>query len=797
MRTVLRFFIFLAVLVAMPIGTASSQSPAEESGAGVVASVRIEGFTSGDTARVLRTIGIRPGDSVTPSVLRDAAARVWKLDLFQDLWWESQDGAEGLELVLRVVERPRISKLDFQGNNKIDDDELAKLSGLSVGSRLSSVGLAGAQDSLQRAYRKKGFVRAQVQGRTEPAGTGQMAVIFDIKEGQEARVRAFAFEGAEAFSTDELGDQLESKKKGFLRSGKMDPDKIHKDVEKLLKYYRDRGYKDVEVAPDSMRFSEDGTRITLVYRIEEGARYDIGEVTWSGFESVDERQLRSLPQPRAGEMYNASKIQEAIEGAYGQYAELGYLYINVDPQEKIVAPGVVDVNFRVQEGEPSRLHRVHIVGNTYTKEKVIRRELALREGDRFSRTLLMRSQQNIFRLGYFEDVQVDFRPAEGTDVDIYLKVKEKQTGTATAGAGYSSGTGITGFVQLGHNNLFGNGQSVNVQLERGARRNTISLSFNDPWFLDSRTTFGFSIFTREQITEVFTAGTGELLNIRELRRGGSLQLGQQLGFMDYARGYMTYRIENVRQSVDEDEGALSQAQQDLANQLVTSESQTTSSVTFSLVRDSRNHPFYPSGGSRTVYSSEFAGKMLGGSVRFNKHELDYRLYTPSIIPNMATMWRWRGGVLAGYGDQTPVPDYERFRLGGTTYYGLRGYEDFEVVPQANIQNRPIIVKGSAGQDSLTGGTYQIRYPGGRWMQFVSFEQQFPIVHPLHGLLFVDGGNTWNNWDAIQPLKFLWGAGFGARLEIPILGNLGLDVGYGFDRDQPGWRTHFLLGNAFF
>ena len=797
MRSLRHVFLLLAVLVAIPAGTAFSQAPAEDASGGVVSSLRIEGFSSGDTARVLRTIGIRLGDTVTPAALRDAAARVWKLDLFEDLWWESAPTVEGIDLVLRVVERPRITSLVFEGNEKISDDDLEKASGLAVGSRLSSLGLAGAQDSLLRAYRKKGFVRASVQGRTQPAGPGQMTVLFDIQEGEEARVRDFAFEGAAAFTSEQLGDQMESKRKGLLRSGKMDPDKVHKDVEKLLKFYRDRGYKNVEIVPDSMRFSEDGKRITLVYRITEGERYHVGEVTWSGYESVEERQLLSLPQPRSGELYNASKIQEAVEGAYGQYAELGYLYINVDPQETVADSGVVHVNFRVQEGEPSRLHRVHIVGNTYTKEKVIRRELALREGDRFSRTLLMRSQQNIFRLGYFEDVQVDFRAADGTDVDIYLKVKEKQTGTATAGAGYSSGTGITGFVQLGHNNLFGNGQSVNVQLERGARRNTISLSFTDPWFLDSRTTFGFSVFTREQITEVFTAGTAEVLNIRELRRGGSLQWGQQLSFIDYARGYVTYRLENVRQSVDEDAGALSQAQQDLANQLVTTESQTTSSVTLSMVRDSRNHPFYPSGGSRTVYSSEFAGKLLGGSVRFNKHELDYRLYTPSILPNVATLWRWRGGILAGYGDVSPVPDYERFRLGGTTYYGLRGYEDYEVVPQANIQDRDVVVKGSAGQDSLTGATYQIRYPGGRWMQFVSFEQQFPIVHPLHGLLFVDGGNTWNAWDDIQPFKFLWGAGFGARLEIPILGNLGLDVGYGFDRDRPGWRTHFLLGNAFF
>lgn len=774
---------------------AGAQTEAKEEAPQVVASVRVEGLTTADTARVLRALGIAPGDAVTPASLRDAAARVWRLDLFDDLSWASAPTPRGLDLTLHVVERPRITRIDFEGNHKVGDGDLVKASGLAVGTRLSGRLLASAEDSLARLYRKKGFVQAEIEGATRPEGAGQVGVTFRIVEGEEARVRDFAFEGATAFTAEQLADQLESKKKGLLRSGKMDPDKIQKDVEKLLAFYRDRGYKDVEVHPDSMRFSENGQRITLVYRIDEGERYRVGEVSWAGYHILDERQLRGFEQPRSGEWYNGSTIQKTVEATYGQYAELGYLYVHVDPEERVSAPGVVDLAFTIQEGEPSRVHRVQITGNTYTKEKVIRRELALREGDRFSRTLLMRSQQNIFRLGYFEDVQVDFRPAEGKDVDVVLKIKEKQTGTATAGAGYSSGTGITGFVQLGHNNLFGNGQSVNVQLERGARRNTISLGFTDPWFLDTRTTFGFTLFTREQITEVYTSGSdtvaSEALNIREQRRGGSLQWGKQVPFMDYTRGYITYRLENVEQSVDEEEYPLSPEQQALSQQIISDlDGQTTSSMTFSLVRDSRNHPFYPSGGSRTVYSSQFAGKILGGSVRFNKHELDYRLYGPSVVPGIASMARWRGGILAGYGDpDEPVPDYERFRLGGTTYYGVRGYDDYEIVPADNIQ--PVL-----DANGVPTGSY-VRYPGGRWMQIVTFEQQFPIVDPLHGLLFADGGNTWNAWEQIQPLKFFWGAGFGARLEIPLLGNIGLDVAYGFDRVQPGWRTHFLLGNAFF
>jgi outer membrane protein insertion porin family len=789
MRIASLFFVTAALTVTFA-GAALSQTlpgtggpaPANQQ-ALTVAAIEIDGLVTVDSGRVLRTLAIEPGDALTASVLRDAQKRLWRLQVFDDVWIQEDARADGVHLIVHVVERPRISAVEFRGNDRIDSEDLLKKSGLAVGQRLSTRSLAAAQDSIVRFYREKGFVTAAVDQEVSPQGLTERIVIFEITEGEQARVSGFEFPGGNSFSYDELRDQMKSGTKGFLRSGKVDPEKLQEDAQRLRAFYRNNGFKDVIVDQDSMVFSPDGKRITLVYRIDEGQRYRIGEIHWEGQQSLDDHQVRLLPQPLEGDYYDQSAIRQTVEAAYSHYAELGYLYVSVDPVERIVEPGVVDITFRFQEGGPSRLRQIHITGNTYTKEKVVRRELAIREGDRFSRTLLMRSQQNMFRLGFFEDVQVDFRPADSSDVDLYFKVKEKRGGTASAGAGFSSESGLTGFIQLGHNNLFGNGQAVNIQLERGARRNTINLSFTDPWFLDTRTTFGASIFTRERITAVFASGSGgQQLEIRETRRGGSLRLGRPLFFMDFARGFITYRIENVKQSVNaQSNQSLDDAELELRNQIVPS--QTTSSVTFSLIRDSRNNPFYPSGGSRIIGSAEYAGKLLGGDVRFQKYELDSRLFFPSIIRGIATMIRWRGGVISGWGDGVPVPDYERYRLGGTTFYGLRGYEDFEIVPQENI--------------SLVDGI-RFAYPGGRWMTILTLEQQFPIANPLRGLLFVSGGNTWNSWDSIEPFQLKKSAGFGFRLEVPMLGNLGLDFGYGFDRfPRPGWRTHFLLGNMVF
>jgi outer membrane protein insertion porin family len=752
-----------------------------------VTGIEIEGLATVDSGRVIRALAVEPGDVVSPTVLRDAQKRLWTLQVFDDVWIDQDIRSDGLHLIVHVVERPRISAIEFSGNDKIDSEDLLKKSGIAVGQRLAERTLAAGRDSITRLYREKGFVTATVETQVTPQGPTDRVVEFIVAEGEQARVTGFEFPGAVAFSYDQLRDQMSSGTKGLLRSGKVNPEKLQEDAQKLREFYRNNGYKDVIVEQDSMIFSPDGKEISLVYRVDEGQRYRIGDIHWEGQQSIDDYQLQMLPQPAPGEWYDHSIIQKTVESAYSHYAELGYLYVSVEPMERIVEPGVVDVTFRFQEGGPSRLRQVIITGNTYTKEKVVRRELALREGDRFSRTLLMRSQQNIFRLGFFEDVQVDFRPADSSDVDLYFKVKEKRGGTASAGAGFSSESGLTGFIQLGHNNLFGNGQAVNIQLERGARRNTINLSFTDPWFLDSRTTFGASLFNRERITAVFASGnTGEQLEIREVRRGGSLRLGRPIKWIDFARGFITYRLESVKQTVNaETDNPLDAAQLGLSSQIVPS--QTTSSITLSMIRDSRNHPFYPSGGSQIITSAEFAGKMLAGDVRFQKYELDSRFFFPSVMRGLATMIRLRGGILSGWGDGAPAPDWERYRLGGTTFYGLRGYDDFSIVPKENVS---IITNED-------GTTIVYAYPGGRWMGILTLEQQFPIFNPLRGLVFVSGGNTWNSWESIQPFDLRKSAGFGFRLEVPMLGNLGLDFGYGFDKLRPGWRTHFLLGNMVF
>ncbi|HEV8480506.1 MAG TPA: outer membrane protein assembly factor BamA [Candidatus Eisenbacteria bacterium] len=758
--------------------------------------VKVQGIGGEDSLRALSVFGLAPGTSLTAPLLREGLRRVWALEVADDLWAEGQGSDTSTTLILHIAPRPRIQRIEFAGNHKIKSDELMKKTALVTGSRLSPEALFAAIDSLKRTYREKGYVRADVRSDVHPLGGEGVDLVFTIDEGPSARVHDFAFEGATAFTVSQLSHEMASKKSGFLKSGKIDPDKLDKDINKLTDFYRSHGYRDVQVTRDSLRFSPDGHRITLAYHIEEGPRYHMGTVTWSGDKSLSPAQKAQIDLPPAGTWYNGPALKKAVDDTYAAYAENGFLYVSVDPQETVNDQGAVDVAFTITEGPPSHVRWVNITGNTRTKEKVVRREISIHEGDLFRRSALMRTQQDVFRLGFFNDVQVDFKPADSTDVDLYMKVVEKETGTASAGAGYSSEGGLTGFVQLGHNNLFGTGASISIALERGAKRNTYDISYTDPWFRDTRTTLGFSLFNRSQQTSV--TGSGTTLDYNDTRRGGSIRVGRPLRKIDrYLHGFVTYRLEDVNIQVPGPDTLLTPAQKELES-LIQQGRQLTSSMEFSFSRDNTNNPFYPTKGTRLNQSNEFAGRVLGGQVEFYKFEIDGRGWFPSLLKPVASMFRARTGLVGNYGGA--VPQYERYRLGGTTFYGLRGYEDYEIVPDANIHTveDSLLDPTDSTHTRYIHRTSQVRYPGGRVFAIATFEQQFPIVHPVHGLLFAEAGNTWNNPHEMSFAHIKKSAGLGIRVEVPLLGNMGLDFGYGFDKSpRPGWRTHFLLGNMFF
>jgi outer membrane protein insertion porin family len=740
--------------------------PGEESpGTLRIAEFRFRGLESVDSVDVATRIPLRPGDPYDQEKVAEAVRRLYALKVFSLIQVEREPlGDDQVRLIWTFHERPRLLFISFHGNEHFGDPDLQEKITLRVGQLLDRRRLEHDRRAIQEAYEEEGYPLAEVQTRLEPR-EGGVALIFQIREGPRAKVREIRFVGNEKVPDDKLADAIPLKKKSFFRKGRISREKIEESRQKIEEYYHRHGFRDARVRDVETEYLKGGEDVRVTFYVEEGPLYYFGRVAWEGAKVLDEKQLGRLSRIRRGEVYDSEKMQETLSEVYAAYTERGYLLgLYVDPATEVRAD-TVDVTFRVREGEPSHVRDVIIKGNTRTREYVIRREIELAPGDLLRRSVLVRSQRNIMALGFFEDVLVDYQPAgDGTDIDIIFEVKEKTTGTASAGAGFSSDTGLTGFLDLGHNNLFGRGQSIQLHLERGGRREDYRFSFTEPWLGGRPTSVGVDLYRTERILDIYT----------ERRRGGSLRLGRPWFFSwpDFSRIYFSYTLEELEFA---DFGGLDET----SINFLTSGAGTISQVAVTFRRNSTDNPFYPTVGGILNWRAQVAGGPLGGDLHFIKNILDVRHYfVPFWKPTL--MLRFRMGHVTGIRAGDRIPGNETFRLGGTTYEYLRGYDDFYVVPEENIRY------DEQGREE--------RFPGGRFMFTFTAEYQFPIVSPLHGVLFFDTGNTWNAIDDFSLVGLKSGLGFGVRLEIPMLGRVGLDYAYGVELGR--WRTHFILGPAF-
>jgi outer membrane protein insertion porin family len=795
-------WLVVAACMALPARAQSSPGPgapaadAPQAEAPLVGRVKVAGNVFTDSLRILRTFDVAPGSRFSADAVRRGTRKLTALGLFSNVRVLRNEHDGVIDLTVEVSERPRLGavKFAFTGAHKREDVDLQRKVFLRTGETYSVALVQTQVDSLLQYYRDEGFPRAKVAPHTDTLAThSEVALTFQVEEGQKFRITRVEFKGASAFPVARLRKVMKTHRKGFFGGGELKDESFPEDREKLEAFYHDHGYRDMRVEDFSTRHDslpeDKPAALTLVVTVDEGQPYDFGKVTWTGNKVVQAPALQKLWGRARSGRYDHSRIEQVMSSVYGEYAEHGYLYVQVEPRES-VRDSVVDLEFAVSEGAPAHIRLVSITGNKGTREHVIRRELDVHEGDLFRRSALMRSRDDLMRLGLFEEANPDFSPAESSDVDLVFKVKEKQVGTASAGAGYTGTTGLTGFLELGHNNVLGNGQQLGLHLERGANVENYSLSFTEPWFHDSPTLLGFSAYSTTTILTEFD----------ERRRGASARIGRPLPWPDYSRGSLSYTLEKIRITNVRDSISLTG--------ITIGKDQLTSSLEMNFSRNSADHPMYPTHGTRLTLNDDFTGGPLFGDLNFHSHRLEGRIWLPSINKRFTTMARLRVGAVGQYPwKDGPVPDYARFRLGGgNTLDPLRGYMDYQVVPPRYITkvwvfSSSVIRNAANTADSITvrdSSQTTRRYPGGRYLELFTLEQQFPVVHPLHGVLFFDAGNVWDSGRDIQPFKLKCGAGFGFRMEIPILGNVGFDYGYGFNRDDKAqWQGHFLLGNVGF
>lgn len=742
----------------------------------VVQSIVIAGTQTVQTEQVISWSGLRTGSVITGEGVASAIRRLFATGKFADVFIYSQDVAGGVELTLNVTEFPRLADVQWQGLDKLKREDLEEGFTLRIGDHLSPARVRRGLESVRDKYRAEGYYNATVETDSSAYMPGSSRVVLiRVDEGKKVKVRKIFVEGNEILPEELVRKDFKTKEDNWYRGGTFKLPEFEEDLATAVTNYRNEGFLDAEVTSHDLDFVRSENKLDITIHVDEGPQYRVGRFTWSGNQTQSDAAIQRRMVLIPDQIWDESLFNETERELHNLYWDEGYIYAQVRPERRI-EDGKVHVHFQFVEGGPARVRLLNIAGNTKTHENVIRRELNLRPGDIFKNTAFQDSQRRVFQLGYFSDIRPDVREIPGTsEVDVTLDVEEKQTGQFTMGVGFSQQTRASGFFNIGENNLFGRGQSVQFAWQFGSRRNFLDLSFTEPWFMGTPTLVGADLFNR------YSNRVNDFFDTRE--KGFALRLGRPIPRTRFSRFTIRYSLTQTTlsnfdpfyvQILNEQEELLGSEELEFQRLDQIDWPQTTSGVTFTLQRNSTDNPFFPTQGSRSSARFEVNGGPLGGDLDYHKLLVDYDMYRP-LPGRFAFHLGAFTGTLHRFGNTEAVPDYERFRLGGNRFYALRGYRDLEVVPAAN-EDFPFI-----------GGTF-----------FTTFttELLYPVTPAVHLKAFVDQGDTWNSFKEADLTNLRTGSGFGILLEVPLVGRIGLDYGYGFDKKNPGWEAHFNFGNVF-
>jgi outer membrane protein insertion porin family len=784
-RKILFILIFLAFVFSSQISSAV-----------VISKIEVEGNRSVDKSLIVNMSGLRIGAELDPTAIQDAIKTLYASNLFSDIQIQGSQNQGEIELSIQVREYPRVSSIEISGNKKIKTADIKGKLSITLGKVISPMDVKADLDKIKSAYREKGYLTAQIESEVVPSDKeGEVALKFKINEGKKIRIKKILVEGNQVFEDSKIKKQMKNKQLSFWRGGGFDPEKFEEDKERIIEFYKKNGFLDAQILSDSIWYAPSQKDMFIQIFLSEGGKYKFGETSWKGNKLFSSDKLDRQVKFKEGEIYNQKKYDETLANIYSLYQEEGYIYLTVEDQTTTKGD-VVNVNYQITEGVPANVHKINIEGNTKTKEKVIRRELSILPGQRFRRSLLMRSIRDVMYLNFFSNVDPNYEVLENGDIDLSLKVQEKPTGQITFGAGYSATDKLTGNIGLGIPNFMGNGQDMKLSWDFGKTIQDVNISFTDPWFRDTPTSVGFDIYnTTRKWTDEFTEGT----------KGFALRLGRRLSWPDnFFRVYWSYNWELLRyydfiNDITRPTHPLWQTNLPLSfdhvfefihpssavNALVYVKwPRRNASTSFNILRDSRDLPQFATKGSVFSWSTQFAAEFLGGNLTYHKHIFETRYYLKTFW-KLVLVFHAKVGVLDGKDRDAAELYSERFSPGGTYPDGMiRGYSDGSVGPTDSLGN---LLKG-------------------RSVLVYNLEYQFPVVEQqIYGLFFADAGNAWLSGRAIRPfalrhksnLDLFRSVGVGARMVVPGMGVIGFDFAYGFDHEGKGeWRPHFQFGTTF-
>ncbi len=800
----------------------------------VIGGIRVSGVEYLNDKQIIALTGFRPGNRITlpGDDVSSVITRIWKQKKFSDvgLYIDSLSaGRDTVWLEIALQELPRVSLWDFSGIKSSERNDLEERLRLRRGQEFSEYVIESSIDIIKRYFKEKGFLdcNVSVSHVEDPTIANAVHVTFNVDRGLKVKIKKITFEGNTDVPSGKLAAAMKKTKdmriRNFFNSKKFNEKEYENDKNLLLQAFQERGYRDARIVKDSIYYMEPG-RLGIHFVIDQGDKYYFRNITWTGNSLYSVEDLNRMLLIKKGDPYDVVTMNHRLMGGGGptemniaqMYTDRGYLFFNIMPVETNIVNDSVDVEIRIIEGKPAVFNNIIINGNTITNEKVVRRALFTKPGYLYSQTDLERSIREISSMGHFEPEHAmtqnqgfTLLPNQSDNtVDIIYNVQEKSNSQFELSGGWGGNTFVitagVSFNNFSIKRLFkknawrpvplGDAQQLALRFQtNGSYYTAFSLSFVEPWLLGKKPT-SFSVglyYTRQTNSNYWVLNNDEFMEVY----GASVGLGTRLKWPDNffvlynELSWQTYKLQDWNYNFLFDTG--------LSHNF---------SWRITLSRNSTDQMIYPRRGSDftlglqlTPPYSLFRDKNTDYKnmtdqdryrwIEYHKWTFKGDLYT-QLIGDLVLRTRVQFGYLGYYNRNLGYSPFEGFTLGGdgmtgyNTYgqeiIGLRGYENYALTPLID--------------DAYMGNVYdkftiELRYP-------ILLQPQSTI----YALAFVEGGNAWSDIKDFNPFDIKRSVGVGVRIFLPVVGLLGLDWGYGFDKDfsgrKGGSHFHFLIGQEF-
>jgi outer membrane protein insertion porin family len=776
-----------------------------------IVNIRVAGNRRITSEDILAYLTEKPGQTFSPEALSKDVRELWNSGFFDDIEVDLERETGGASLRFVVRERPNISEIEFEGNTEIDTEDLTEAIEVKSNSIISYPAIQRSIQKIRDKYAEQGYFLAEAESEVLPLKNNEVKIKFKVTEHSRVSVRRVTFIGNDTVSDDELRAVMFTGNPGFFAFGSGGPfrqDAFERDMAVISALYYDRGYLQVSINTPRVMLTPDRNGVELSITIEEGPRYKIRR--FRVFERDTEgkeiepvggrRKLRGLIRAESGDYFNRAQLLEDLQAVRTLYRDEGFANVLADPETTLDPTSQeVDVVVPILRGPLVHFGRIEVQGNTKTRDKVIRRELEIVEGDKFSETNLERSRRRVTALGYFERVDITTQDENTDKISVLVEVAEKPTGTFQVGAGFSSIENFIATAQIQQANLFGNGQSLSLNAQLSGIRTLVNVRYFEPYLLDSSVGFTVDLYEQLRIYNDFSQGT----------RGGALTFGYPLIDPELSAS-LTYTLQRDTVSTETTSTFLQGGSSLSAfNRLPLANlfnDGLTSSLRPALTWDTRDNRLFPTSGVYLRGSTEIAVGALGSTNEFLRNRFTGRFYYPLGAGFVLKLNTEAGLVTSPSADGVPI--FARFFLGGIV--DVRGFRFRSIGPRA-----PLTESTDPNSVPIVNGANI----GGNLMFYDNLELEFSILEDvgIRGVIFTDAGNAWNLegvycqagarplYDELNPcfdfpndllnLRTSWG--FGLRWFSP-LGPLRFEYGFPFAPlpFEETRRFEFTIGNFF-